>query len=84
MRFEQESGPGKGNWYEIDVLPAPGDKQEYYVLVGWGPPDMVLEDKREIFKGSWDSVIDQIDIIRKRIERAGYNKIEEKEKQEVH
>ena len=79
MRFEKKTDPGKGSWYEIDILPAPGDKNDYYLLVGWGPPELVLEEKREIFKGPWPDVDREFEKIRTRIEGVGFARLDEKE-----
>lgn len=78
MRFEQKHTAGeRGNWYEIDILPAPGANDEFYILVGWGPPDLVLQDKREVYKGSIDNVLIEIEKIRNRIEKAGYVRLDD-------
>jgi hypothetical protein len=76
MRFEVKDGERKGNWYEIEVAPCPGPTEKYYLFIGFGPMNMILEEKRPVMESSWDEIIEEIEKLQKRIEAAGYVRVE--------
>lgn len=79
MRFERLSGDKLGNWYELLIVAAPGNDDMYFLLAGWGPLNLVLEDKRKICEGTFDSILEEFNKQRTRIEAAGFIRIDEKE-----
>jgi hypothetical protein len=77
MRFEKiKQSDASGNWYELHILPATGASNDFYILVSWGPAELILQEKHNIYKGPIDSVMEEITKIKERLEKAGYTLIE--------
>jgi hypothetical protein len=78
MRYEIQNGPDKGSWYEIEIVQGL-EIGEFHLLVGWGPSNTILEEKRPVAKGTWDVMIEEHDKLRNHITECGYVKVENKE-----